>query len=434
MSVETRTAALRRAGPLAIAGAAANAASVVVTVVVARLLEAREYGALAQLIGLFLVLSMPGSALLVAVVRRATAWEAAGEGDRVEPWGLRVRRLASAALAGFAALAVVCRWAVADALSLPGASGVAEVLTAGAGWALLSVDRGLLQARRAYRALGRNLLVEGIARTVVTIVLVAVGLGVEGAALGLLVAMAVSVLDARRSLARTPVPQSIPAAAVDEVEGSVDPLVPPVTWGRRHLVADASTALAALALLATLQSLDVVILGREAPRWSGDYAAISVSSKALVFAAIVLSGYLLPEAAIRWHRGERAARPLGVALGLVAVPAAILVAIATVAPEAFLRVFFGERLTDAAPAFAELATAMFLLSGTVLFTHYLLGAGRRGVVLVLATAAVIAAVVLTRAGGDPVDTTRANLAVQASLVLATGIMAARVRHRGEVAS
>src|SRR5205807_2730634 len=129
--------------------------------------------------------------------------------------------------------------------------------------------------------------------------------------------------------------------------------VPPAHT-RRHLAADALTALLALALLAVLQSVDVIIVGSEAPRRSGAYAAISVASKAIVFGALTLSGYLVPEAAARWHRGENAFRQLGAALALVALPAAALVGMALVDAHRLLAVVFGERLAGAAPALATL--------------------------------------------------------------------------------
>jgi O-antigen/teichoic acid export membrane protein len=249
--------------------------------------------------------------------------------------------------------------------------------------------------------------------------------------------MAGAVLDARRSLARVSVPHSLSPAAVAELEASVDPVVPPPveqsgdgsSHGRRHLVTDVATALVALALLAALQSLDVVILGREAPANSGPYAAISVSSKVLVFGAVVLSAYLLPEAAIRWQRGDHALRQLGAALALLALPGAGLLAVAVVAPERFLEVFFGPRLAGAAPAFAELVVAMACLSATVLFTHYLLGAGRREVVGVLAVATLAAGWALLAADGAPVDTARADLGVQAAVAVVAGAMVVRVRRR-----
>src|SRR3954451_23349615 len=101
-----KASALRRAGPLAIAGVASNGANLIVTVLIARLLTTREYGALAQLIGLFLVLAIPGSALVVAVVRRVAAWDHSGQGYRVRPWAGRVRHAGHLGLLVFAIAAV----------------------------------------------------------------------------------------------------------------------------------------------------------------------------------------------------------------------------------------------------------------------------------------------------------------------------------------
>ena len=62
------------AGPLAIAGVLANGSNILVTILLAHLLISSDYGYLNQLVGLFLIVSTPGSAVIVAVVRRATAW------------------------------------------------------------------------------------------------------------------------------------------------------------------------------------------------------------------------------------------------------------------------------------------------------------------------------------------------------------------------
>ena len=86
---------VRRAALVALAGGAANAANVIVTVVIARLLSPRGYGALAVLVGLFFVLLMPGSALVVAVVRRVTAWEHHGHGAQVGAWAAATSRTAA---------------------------------------------------------------------------------------------------------------------------------------------------------------------------------------------------------------------------------------------------------------------------------------------------------------------------------------------------
>ncbi|HMA47356.1 MAG TPA: hypothetical protein VKP11_09165, partial [Frankiaceae bacterium] len=167
--------AVRGATPLALAGLLANGANVLVTLVVARALPTRAYGALAQLLAVFFVVSMPGNALLVGVVRRVTAWRRADRADRVVAWVARVRRVGLAVVAAVVGAAVLSRGLIADELSLPGPGGVVEVLAAGAAWGLLCVERGLLQSARAYRGLAANLLVEGLLRCALTVGLILAG-------------------------------------------------------------------------------------------------------------------------------------------------------------------------------------------------------------------------------------------------------------------
>ena len=65
-------AGLLQAGPVAIAGLVVNGAAALLVIGVARLVSSQDYGAIAQLLGLFFILSMPGSAVLVGVVRRVS--------------------------------------------------------------------------------------------------------------------------------------------------------------------------------------------------------------------------------------------------------------------------------------------------------------------------------------------------------------------------
>jgi O-antigen/teichoic acid export membrane protein len=440
--------ALRRAGPLAFAGVAANAANVIVTVTIAHLLSSRDYGSLGQLLVLFLLLSMPGSALLVAVVRRVTAWSMAGQADRIKPWASKVRRWGLVGLALLAVVAWLSRSWLASVLSLPSADGVAEFLIAGGAWGLLSFERGLIQADRNYTGLAWNLCVEAGVRTSLTVVLIAAGLGVEGAGLALMAAMAAAIGHARWAEVRAR-PLRQPAAA-DPTEPEADagpPVLPaeaeasPGGWPNgdhqvqpatsvptvhdagvrgRHLAMDLVAALLALFFLACLQGLDVEIVGRDAPGSVGSYNAISVASKAVVFLAIVLSGYLLPEAVVRWRRGGHALRQLGVALALVAAPVVVLVILAAAAPDEMLRILFGPDKVGAAPAFATLALAMGCLAASTLFTYYLLGTGRRWVLGVLAVATILSVLLVNAAHGHAVSTARAELACQGVLALVLG--------------
>jgi O-antigen/teichoic acid export membrane protein len=440
--VSDTRAAVRGASPIAIAGLVANVANIGVTLLVARLLSTRGYGALNQLVAVFFVLSIPGSALLVGIVRRVTLWQRTGQGARVAGWAYRTRRRALVLVAAWAIVAIAIRGPLAHQLSMPGPGGLSETLIAGAVWGVLCLERGLLQASHAYRALGGNLLVEGLSRCILTIALVGAGFGVTGAAVAILLSVllaeahaltAQGIID-RRAVRRaaTHAKTKPPAAAiavpvaVAPAPAAAEALPQPSTIEqrreRRSLATDLLSALIALALLAILQNFDVVLLGREAPGNAGSYAPISVACKPLVLAAFVLAGFLLPEAASRRHAGQHALRQLGVVLAVIAVPAAILIALSGIAPTQVLRIAFGPRLTAAAPAFLMLACAMTLLAATVLFTHYLLAAGRPVVLLVLALGGTLMVILLLHAHGALVATARVDLISQAIVAVATGAL------------
>ena len=136
----------------------------------------------------------------------------------------------------------------------------------------------------------------------------------------------------------------------------------------------------------------------------------------------VLAGFLLPEAASRRHAGEHALRQLSVVLGVIAVPATLLIILSAAVPTQLLRFAFRPRLTAAAPGFAMLAVAMTLLASTVLFTHYLLAAGRPLVLIILVFGSALTVGLLLNAHGALVATARADLIGQAVVAIATGAL------------
>ncbi|HEY1733165.1 MAG TPA: oligosaccharide flippase family protein, partial [Acidimicrobiales bacterium] len=268
VAADSVRAGLLQAGPLAIAGLVANGANVIVTVLLARLLTTRGYGELNVLTGLFLIVSMPGSAVIVAVVRRVTGWKGRSA-HLVQRWARRMHRRATLVLVVFAATVLAIGGPLSRLLNQHDVAGVDAILIAGGVWILLCLDRGLLQAHRSYRTLSVNLLVEGGVRTVAMLAFVAAGAGPSGAAAGVLVAEVVTAVHARfmadrvwgadaRAEGRRWVAREVQDAAARAE--------------RRVLVTDLVTAFIALAMTALLQNVDVIVLGREAPTMSGSYA------------------------------------------------------------------------------------------------------------------------------------------------------------------
>jgi len=433
--VASMRAGLRQAGPLAAAGLVANGANIIVTVAVARILSPHSYGVLNQLTGLFLILSMPGSAVVVAVVRRVTMWHEDGSGHLVRRWAGRVHRQGSLSVVAWGIVVFAARHWIAALLGQHSGIGVAAILTAAGFFVLLSLDRGLLQARRAYRPLAANLLVEGGTRTAAVLILVGAGKGPSGAAIGVLVSEIVTAAHARYSAVRAWSTDEHPRGTSSSFWRSGwlaavrrDHILDGSRHTRHRVLVDLAVASLSLSMVAVLQNVDVLIVGRDNPSHSGAYAAVSVTSKAIVFGALVLGGYLLPEAAIRWRQGGHALRQLAVVLVLLAIPAVGLLTVALGAPHLLLSVVFHHKYTAAASAMAPLVGAMILLSISVILTMYLLAIGRRWVAGVLTLGGLALALAVSLVHGKPHATALVDLAVQAG-VLGVIVVGFTVIHR-----
>ncbi len=432
--VESMRAGLLQAGPLAIAGVLANGASVVLTVALARLLSPHSYGVLNQLTGLYLILSMPGSAVVVAVVRRVTLMHEDGSGHLVRRWAGRVHRQGTMLVLLWVVIVFLGRHSVAVVLNQASGVGIAAILAAAAFFVLLSLDRGLLQAHRAYRPLAVNLLVEMGVRLVAVLVLVLAGFGPSGAAIGVLVGEILAAGHARFAAVSAwsggGVPRPRPTGWLAAMRH--DPVLSGRRTARRTVALDLVVASVSLSMVAVLQNVDVLVVGRDNPSHSGAYAAVSVTSKAIVFGAVVLGGYLLPEAAIRWRQGGHALRQLAVVLLLLGIPSVLLLGTALVAPEQLLQLVFHHAYTSASDALAPLVVAMILLSVSVVLTMYLLAVGHRWVVGVLVGGAIVLTGAVLAVHGAPRATALVDLAVQAAVlaVIAVGFTAVhRIRLR-----
>jgi len=392
---------------VAVAGLVANGLNLIVTIGLARILPVRDhsaaYGAFAQMVGLFIFVSLPGSAIAIAVVRRSSWWLARGGNLELEQWRRSASRFAVRAMAVFAAVALAVSPLVASALG--GRSWLAVLLTAlGAGcWVAIAVERAFLQSCRGYLPLSANFLIEGFGRFAA--VLAGASLwGVTGAVAGILVSEIVTWAHAWWAAARA-VPERTKSA----------PGTPP----RGELGGDLAAAIVAFAMLALLQYVDVFLVGRDNASGAGRYAAIAVVAKTLVYVAIVLSYYLLPEASLGHRAGGHARRQLAVVLGLYAVPCAILLALSAVAPRQLLSIVYPERLLGASGSLLVLVAAMSLLGVSFLLATYLLARGARLVAAWLVAGTLFAFFAVSTAHGAWHLTAVRD--VEAQLVVAAGL-------------
>ncbi len=390
-----------RAAGLASAVMGANFIALAYTIVFARVLHSSGYGSLAALVSTFLILSVPGSALQLTVAREVSRAVARGEEHPAAGvWGW-LSTLAALTV-GATLVSILCRSLVASAVGVPDLPWAASAaVPAGCLWLILSVQRGALQGLQRYKLVGLSLVAEASARLICGLGLVALGAGVTGAFLG--TALSIGAVAAALTL-------PLLRAAGPHSDHRERPL--------RELVGRAWAPVAALALIAVLQNIDVIVVKHVAEKHAaGAYAAAAVIAKGVIWVAVGLGLYLLPEAARRTRMGVDA-RPVLVRtlalVGVVSLPAALLY---VVAARPVLVAVFGQAYARGAGALPVLAVAMSLLACAYLSVQYLLALERANFLWALAVAAVAEPLVLQAIGSRLTAVAVGLLVVQAFLAV-----------------
>ena len=369
-----------RAAGLALSVIAGNVIALAFTIVFARVLGAADYGSLAALLSAFIILMVPGSALQIAVARHVSTSMAGGSAAA----GAGVRRWLTHLLLATVVVALVAvplRHVLAAVLNVEEDWAAAAVPLTAMLWMLVSVERGALQGLQRYRLVGWSIIGEAGARLAFALLLVGIGLDVTGAFLGSVLSLAAVGLVLAGPLFRQ----------VPRGEGT--PL--------RDLLAGAWAPVIGLMLLFALQELHVIVVKHEATGdAAGSYAVAAVAAKAIIWVAVGLGMYLLPEAARRVRGGEDARPILLSTLALIAAAAVPMVLLYAVAAKPLLAAVFGDDLTGAAGALPWLGLAMALLACAYLAVQYLLAIGRRSFIGVLAAAAAVEVLALLEVGAN----------------------------------
>jgi O-antigen/teichoic acid export membrane protein len=280
-------------------------------------------------------------------------------------------------------------------------------------WLLLCIQRGVLQGIGRYGLVGGSLIGEASGRLVFALALTHAGLDATGALLGQGVSVAFVCVVLAPVLHRR-------LAEVGAGEGGSDRSI-------SRLVRRAAVPLAALALFALLQNLDVIVVGHlvgEAA--ASDYAAVSVAAKAILWVAIGLGLFLLPEASRRVSRGEDGRPVLVRTLALVSLVGVPITLVYAVAGKLVLEMAFGPDLADASGALPWLAFAMVLLATVYLGVQFLLALDRLSFLVLLFIAAAVEPVLLAAIGDHLTRIAVGVMALELLLAASVVVLALRV--------
>lgn len=401
-----------RAAGVASAQLVANVLALLTTVALARALGTADYGELARMVSVVTILIVPATALQVASARDMTLGRL-GTGARasasLDHWIVRILLLTGACLA----LCLVLRDPIATLLQVSQPWAAALVFPAGVLWLSLALQRGVLLGVGGYREVGASLVAEQGFR-----LLFGIAAALAGADVGVIFLCSVPLATvpsilltgwlARRRL------------GAPDRRSARSPL--------RGLAVRNPVPMAGLTLFAIIQNADVIAVGHYFDAdLSGAYAQASVAAKGIIWVAVGLGLYLLPEAAREASRGGDARHLLARTTGLLAIVAAPVLALFYLIPGPVLELVFGDKATLAEAALPWLAAAMTFLALAYLAMQYLLALGRRYLLVLLAAAAVLVPVVVA-VRDSSLETVAAGLLVL-DFVLAASLMASCVLRR-----
>jgi O-antigen/teichoic acid export membrane protein len=206
--------------------------------------------------------------------------------------------------------------------------------------------------------------------------------------------------------------------------GPPDPDAPTTRFDR--LVAGAWAPVLGLTLLAVLQNIDVIIVKhRVGGDGAGAYAAAAVAAKVVIWIAIGLAYYLVPEAARRAQAGLNPRGVLGRALAIIALVAAPMLLVYAAVPGLVLKVGFDVDFAGADGALVVLGAAMTLLAVASLAVQYMLAIEQYAFMWLLAAVAVTEPLLLSNAGTSLVGLATLVLALQC--IAAGGMLALSLR-------
>jgi glycosyltransferase involved in cell wall biosynthesis/O-antigen/teichoic acid export membrane protein len=358
---------LRETGMLVLALGLLNGSNYLFHVVVSRQLGPSDYGALAALLAILLVLSVPLGVLQTLIAQRAAALRAQGNEEDVTELAASTTRgvLPLVLAAGVATLLLAAPLlALFLDVSFASASLLAPVVVLGT---LCAIPLGVLQGTMRFGAFAVVVLSGVVVRLVSGIGFVEAGLGVPGAMLAGSLAAAVSLVVGFSLV-------GLRGGVLTKVRGSLE--------GLRGGFRVALFALVAFWLLAQVD----IVLARHFldPEEAGFYSSAGLLARALPFMAAAVAFVAFPRFVTARERGEDALHWLRTSLVAVAVLVVAAFVILVPLRNVIVELTFGERYGPAASLLPLLCVGMGALALVGLLTYFHIAMGSRAHVIPIA--------------------------------------------------
>ena len=319
-----------------------------------RSLGAAEYGILGSLLAAFYILSIPLKAISTVVTKFVSEFKARKEYGKVASLLFSgMRKLSRYTILIFIGLSLGS-WLIADFLRIPSPLPVILMGLLLALAVVLSVPRGVLRGLQKFGQLGLNVSIEALIRLVLGILLVSLGLGINGAilayGLGYLAAIVLVLMPLR------------------------------FLFHVRNETIDVSSiykfSLPALAMsicLAVMTNVDLIFVKHFfTSEEAGIYTVVSVLGKVIFFVSGAFTIPMFPLVSELHTRGENTLLILKKSLFYVISFSGMVIAAYWLSSSFIVHTLYGRAYSAAVPLVGAMGIAMGLIALVMVYTTYLL--------------------------------------------------------------
>ena len=244
---------------------------------------------------------------------------------------------------------------------------------------LQGVERGILQGQTRFKILAASYQVEMWTRLLVSIGLVALGLSIHGAVIGLSLSFIATWLTARLAIKGL----------------STGDIISKET--RNELLAFAMPVMVSQLGQILVNNSDIILVKRfYAAEQAGQYAALALIGRIVFFSTWSVVTTMFPIVAQKQKKGEAHGHLLWISLGIVAAVSTPIVLLSVYGSEWIVRILFGAQYLGIAPLLwpYALATSLYSMANVVINYRLSLGKGRETRFAIVAGVAQVVGIIL----------------------------------------
>ena len=352
-----------------------NVLNYVFTLVMSRLLAIEDFGEVAALLSLFLIISVPGTALAMLMAREAASGAVHGLGAVERLFIILGAHTVKAALALLIAFLIFVPL-LSEYLHIPIAPiyvfSLLVPLTL-----LSSLQSGTLQGLQEFFSLSAQSILGTLIKLIAAIILVGAGFSVSGV-MGALVLSALATFLYGFWATRIRLVKNTSAISEDAYDSGL-------------LAKLFGSILLTSLLLALLSNIDILLAKHYlAPDLAGQYGALSALGKILIYGVGAFISVLLPMASAAHARGHgEEKRLLALSLASVALASLGAFAVFSLFPHLVVSLLFGARYADIAGYLGIFSIAMTAIALSTVFINYFVATRNTSFVYLLGLAIAI---------------------------------------------